>query len=430
MSEPPNENPQALLRRAHLLLDQGRHAEAAQWFQQVLALNPHDPHTLSQLALCWAHDPATRDKALMAARQAVALAPEDCLVHTMLALTLLESAKPGQDGMVRDARDSAAKAMELDPDYAFAHAVHGLALLRLRKFSEAEAAARQALALNTESTMAAQVLAMSLLNQRKDGDLQSLVDWQLTENPEDDSAHVSAGFQALRQGDHKKACIHFREALRIDPTNEGAREGLMHSFRARSWVYGMYLRFCHFMMRFGQQGARGIMLGGFLVYRFAFTALKTSHPGLAYTLAGLWLVLALWTFLARGIGSALMLTDRFVRMAVRPKERWEGACVGGMVLLALGCLGVGLWQSNLGLILAALACFLSAVPVASAFSNDHHLGRWLDLGVAVVAAGAALLFTLAVVSDIAVGDPLLLFQVAVYSGIGTSWLRMLGIWTR
>ena len=430
MSEYSTDNPEALLRRAHLLMDQGRHADAAEWFQQVLAINPDDAHTLSQLALCWVHDPARRAHAVHAARQAIALAPDISYHHAVLAIKLIEIARPGQDGLVREAGAAATKALELDPESSLAHSIQGLSLLRLHKYQGAEVAARRALALNTADTLAAQVLAMALLNLRKDGDLKSLVDWQLSENPEDAAAHVSAGFQALRLGQHRKACDHFREALRIDPSSNAAREGLIHSFRARSLIYRLYLQFCHFMLRFGRKGSGAVMLTGYVGYRFAYASLKDSHPAIAWSLAGLWLVFALWTFLARGLGSALMLTDRFVRMAIRPKERWEGACVGGMVLLALLCLGFGLGRSDLGLVLAALACFLSAIPVASAFSNEHHIGKWIDLAVAVVGGGAALLFVAVVVLNLPVRAEFLLFQTAAFSGIAISWMRMLGVWAR
>ena len=426
----PMSNHGAILQRAQLLLDQGRYADAADWFQQALALDPNDAQTLSNLAICWAQVPEKHGRAVQAARQAIALDPDVSHHHAVLAITLIDSAKPGQDSMIKEAQASATKALELDPDSSLAHAVLGLTHMRLHRYKEAEAAARQALALNTGNTMATQVLSMALLHQRKDEDLRSLVDWQLAENPDEDSAHVSAGFQALLRGKHRKACDHFREALRIDPTNENARDGLIESFRARSWVYGFYLRFCHFMMRFGRQGSTGVMVGGFILYRVAFASLRQSYPMLAMILAGAWMLLALWTFLARGIGSGLMLTDRFVRLAIRPKERWEGICVGGLVLIALVCLGAGLYTRRLDLALCALACVFAAVPVASAFSNDHHIGKWLYLAGGIVAAGSALIFTTVIALNLQLDDMVLLFQAALYCGVGTTWLRMLNIFYR
>jgi tetratricopeptide (TPR) repeat protein len=367
--EPTAESFDAVYRRAQLLFNQHRYADAAEWFQKALQHDPHHGMAMALLALSWIQTESTQGKAVDAARRGIGLESESSFHHAVLAACLLDSAKPGQDALCVEAGRHSEKAIELDPDSDFAWAVNGQALLRLRKYPDAEKAARRALELDTGNTMAAQVLSMALLNQKKDGDLNSLVDWQLAENPEDDRAHVSAGYRDLMQGRHTEACGHFRAALRLDPTNEGARHGLVESFRARSWFYRVYLRFGYFMTQFGQKGAGGIMIGGYLLYRFAFSALRTDYPAAAYTLAGLWMVFALWTFLARGIGSALMLTDRFVRMAITPKERWEGLCVGGMVVLALGSLAVGLWFHRIDYVLSALACGLASVPVASAFKD-------------------------------------------------------------
>lgn len=430
MNDDLSSNHTALLQRASLLLEQGRYTDAAEWLQQALAIDPNDAQTLSSLAICWAQEPATQERAVEAARQAIALNPETGHYHSVLAITLIRLAKPGQDKLTLEAKTAAMKALELDPDDAHAHAVLGLTQLQLHQYPAAELSARQALSLNTGDTLATQVLSMALLNQRKDEDLQSLVDWQLMENPEEDSAHVSAGYQALYKGDHKKACLHFREALRIDPDNGGARDGLIESFRARSAFYRLFLKFNHFMRRFGKNGSTSIMIGGYVLYRFAYASLVGTYPVIAYLLAGAWMILAFWTFLARGLGSAMMLTDRFVRQAIQPKERWEGVAVGGMVLLALIFLLAGLILGRLSLVMSALACFFASVPIASAFFNAHHIGKWVDLFMAVVCGGAALIFSLLVVLHIQISSPLLLFQAAVYGGVAVSWMRALRILTR
>lgn len=424
---PGPDNPTAIRQRARLLLDQGRHADAAEWFQRLLAIEPEDAYALSQLAICWSQLPDKKEQALTAARQAIRLEPDESFHHSVLALTLLDTAKVGQDAQVREGLASAEKAIELDPDSSLAHSLNGMALLRLGKYADAEKSARHALSLDTSDTLATQVLSMSLLNQKKDADLDSLVDWQLMENPEDDTAHVSAGYRDLMRGRHREACEHFREALRIDPSHEGARSGLIESFRARSWFYRLHLRFSYFMAQFGQKGAGGILLAGFVLYRLVFGMLKKNHPGWAYTLAGLWMVFALWSFLARGVGSALMLTDRFVRMAITKRERWEGVCVGALVSMALFSLVWGLWWHRMDWVLSALACFLAAVPVASAFANDHHWGRWVYTGLGVVAGTAAVAFFLGVLFGWPPFFEGLDLMTAIYVGGATTWLRFLGV---
>ena len=416
--------------RAQMLFNQHRYADAAEWFQRALQHEPQHGMAMALLALSWIHDEQKHEQAVAAARQGVALEPESSFHHAVLAICVLDSAKLGQDAPCKEALNHAEQAVALDADSDFAWAVKGQALIRLRRWAEAEQAARQALALDTSSGLGAQVLSIALLNQGKDEDLKSLADMQLSENPEDDAAHVTAGFRDLMKGRHREACEHFREALRIDPSNEMARHGLIESFRARSWFYRLFVKFCFFMAQFGRRGSMAIVLGGFILYRIAFASLKTNHPGMAYTLAGLWMVFALWSFLARGIGSALMLTDRFVRMAITSKERWEGLCVGGMVLLALIFLAAGLGWHRLDYIWAALAFALSSVPVASAFTNDHHTGRWLYLALAIVGGGAALLFGLGIVTEVRELTALKIFQTALYTGVGCTWLRMFGVMYR
>lgn len=421
------DNPIAIRQRARLLMDQRRHMDAAVCWQQLLAIDPEDAMALAQLAICCVQTKDKQTQALDAARHAIRLEPDESYFHAVLSMVLLDSAKPGQDAQVREAQASAQKAVELDADSGFGHSLMAMALLRLKKFAEAEHAARHALSLDTTNTMAAQVLSMALLNQKKDGDLNSLVDWQLAENPEDDAPHVAAGYRDLMQGRHRDACNHFREALRIDPSNEGARHGLIESFRARSWFYRIYLRFSYFMMQFGQRGAGGIMLAGFVFYRVVFGLLKKDYPGVAYTLAGAWMTLVLWRFLARGVGSALMLTDRFVRLAISTKERWEGICVGSLVLIALGFVTTTIVTQQFGWLFVAMAAALGAVPVASAFTNDHHTGRWLYLALAIVSGGAAVLFTVGALINSEALTSLIIFQAAAYTGAACTWLRMLGV---
>lgn len=391
------ENFEAVYQRAHLLYDQGRFEDAAEWFQRALAMEPEHGIACAYLAMCWCQREQDHPKAIEAARQAVSLEPENAFVHSVLAICLLDSAKPGQEGVMREGLASAEKAVELDPDLSLAFSVRGHAHLRLRKYAEAEADARQALSLDTTDTMATQVLSVALMQQRKDADVDSLVNWQLQENPEDDHPHVAAGYRALQQGRHREASSHFGEALRIDPENEMARHGLIESMRSRNFIYRWYYQFASFMQRFGEGKGTAIMIGGYVVYRVVLGSIKDTQPALAGILIGTWLTFALWTFLARGLGSLLMLTDRFARLAMKPKEKWEGIVVGGMILIALALLVITIaYQSGMAGYFALLTV-ITAVPCATAFSNQHHLGRWLFGGAAVVALVCLVLHALPLV---------------------------------
>jgi tetratricopeptide (TPR) repeat protein len=378
------------------------------------------------LALCWLQDETKKEEAVTAAKQAVGLDPEDAFVRGILALTLANTAKDGQKGKLQLALGEAQQAVRLDPHSDFTHSVEARIQLALRNFPEAEEAARKALQWNTENTNAAQVLSIALLQQHKDEDNSELVRYQLERNPEESSTHTSAGWLALRTGNHKVANQHFLEALRLDPMNEGARLGLVESYRARSVVYRSYIGFGHFMTRFTEGRQTAIMIGGYVAYRVLYNFLRTSFPVAAAVLVAAWLALVLWSHLARGFSSFLMLFDGYARRSLRWREIWEGLAVGGFTVAAF-ILFAASFRWIPGGEFAAGALLASAVVSAAAFTNDHYWGKHVYDVAAWVAAVCAFYGTLDVVFRLR--EPLFMpaVLVAITCGAAMTWLRALRI---
>jgi hypothetical protein len=245
----------------------------------------------------------------------------------------------------------------------------------------------------------------------------------LENNPEDDSSHTSAGWRALMQGNHREANKHFLEALRLNAVNEGARLGLVESFRARSWVYGGYLRFAHAMNRFTEGTQTAIMIGGYLAYRALYSTLKSVSPALASVVVALWLTLVFWSHLARGFGSFFMLFDGFARRALKPLEKWEGIAVGGVTLTALLFLLATFAVPSGGLDVVALSLFASAVVSAAAFTNDHHVGKYVYAGAAGIVGLSALLTLGRLFVPFAIPGQGELFLLSMLLAVAVTWLR-------
>jgi Tfp pilus assembly protein PilF len=409
--------------RGQLLRTQHRLQDAIASYKQALALDPNHTSSYVMLALCWMQNDETAAQSLDAAKRAVALEPENAFARSVLALSMDANAKDGQSGATREALKQAEEAVNLDPDADFSHAVTARLHLRLRNFPKAEASARKALALDTENTMAAEVLSAALLLQKKDADNQSLINYQLERDPDDDSAHTSAGWLALMQADHKAANKHFMEALRLNPMNESARMGLVESYRARSWVYRLQLRFSHFMNQFTEGKQNAIMIGGFVAYQVLRNLLKGVSPFWTSVLVGTWMVFALWSHLARGFSSAFLVMDRFARQALKPREYWEGVVVGGLIFMALAALLLGYSWAIPSSGFVAAAFFLSAVVNAAAFTNDHHLGRYV-YGIAAGIAGlGAIYIGLSVFGNLPLPGAEMWGAVAILIGVAVTWLR-------
>ncbi len=423
MSNVLHPSPEAAFARGRLLQSQHRRQDAIACYKQALEIDAHHTPSYIMLALCWMEDEATAPQAVDAARRAVALEPENAFARSVFALTLNANAKDGQTGPIQEALRQAEEAVGLDPDSDFSHAVLAQMHLRLRDYPKAEAAARAALALDTENTMAAQALSAALLLQKKDADNKDFIDHQLQRNAEDDQAHTSAGWMALMQGDHKKANHHFLEALRLNPMNENARMGLLESYRARSAIYRANLRFGHWMNQFTEGRQNVIMVGGFIGYKVASSYLRNVAPLAANLLIAAWLLFALWSHLARGLSTFFVVMDRSARQSLRPREFWEGVIVGGLLLLGLGTLVLGYAWDLPHAGFAALACLLAAVTNAAAFTNDHHIGRhvYRVAGIAARASAAGAVVAVFVGMDDALFFPMAM--VAILTGVLVSWLR-------
>lgn len=423
MSDDFHPDPDAAFARGRLLQTQHRIQDAIACYQQALSLDAQHTPSYLMLALCWMNEPDTAAQSVDAARRAVALEPENAFARSVLALTMDANAKDGQTSASKAALNEAEAAVSLDPDSDFSHAVLARLHLRLRDYPKAETAARAALALDTENTMAAEALSAALLLQKKDADNEDLIRYQLQRNAEDDSAHTSAGWMAVMRGDHKQANQHFLEALRINPMSENARMGLIESFRARSWIYRANLRFCHWMNQFTEGRQNAIMIGGFIGYRLLSGYLKTVAPFWANVVIGAWLIFALWSHLARGLSTFFVTMDRFARQALRPREYWEGVVVGGLICLSLAALLLGYAYHVPESGLVALACLFASVANAAAFTNDHHVGRFVYGAAAAVSGGGAIYFGIAAFADIDLPLAGLAGIIALLIGVVTTWLR-------
>jgi hypothetical protein len=420
--------PDAAFARGQLLQQQNRLADAIACYKQALDIDGNHAPSFMMLALCWTESPDTTAQAVDAARRAIALEPEDAFARSVLALALNANAKDGQTAAIKLALVEAQEAVGLDPTSDFSHAVVARLHLRLRDYPKAEEAARMALAFNTENSMATEVLSAALLLQRKDEDHRHLVGYQLERDAEDDSAHNSAGWQALMGGDHKKANEHFLEALRLNAMNESARMGLVESFRARSWPYRLQLRFAHFMNQFTEGKQTAIMLGGFVAYRILTSVLQGVSPLLTSLVIAAWLVFVLWSHLARGFGSAFMVMDRFARLALQPAEYWEGVVVGGLIFASVSSFALGfVWGMPAEGGSAALTLILAAVVNAAAFTNDHWIGRRIYAAAAVVCGILALYVTADAFGHLDLPYAASLSVFTMITGIVFTWLRSLNV---
>lgn len=357
--------------RGELMLQQGRYDDAAAFFKEAISANPENDSAYAELSTCLLEMEGRRKDALLAIDEAIALDPEQGSYRALRALVLCRLDR-GEEAL-----EAAAEAIALDPEAAFSYAAKAQAYMTLERWGAAEEQAKKSLQLDGDNHFAGNLLAMCLRLQGKKEENDQAVAQLLAENPEDLLAHYNAGWSALQDNDNKKAEEHFKEALRIDPSFDGAREGLKESFAARSAFYRAYLKYCFFMQRFTEKARWAIVIGFYLAYRFGMSVLSKINPILAIVFAAVYLIFVLWGWLAPGIGHFMILLDRSARHALKKTEKLDGLAVGGGLLLGLvmAIAGAALAISPLMIIGGTLCA--GALPATLALTNESKRGRWV-----------------------------------------------------
>jgi tetratricopeptide (TPR) repeat protein len=348
-----------------------RPKDAERHFKDALAEDPNDDFALHQLAMTIHMQDDREREALQIMDQAIGIDPNDAYHHAGRAF-ILSSLDRGADAL-----KAARTARELDPYLDAAITAEAQAHLVMKNWAEAERAAREALAIDPDDATPANLLSHALRMQGKRAENDAQISGLLERDPENEHTHFNAGWSALNRGDHRTAETHFREALRINPSFDPAREGLLTSFRARSPIYRGYLNYCFWMSRL-KAGARwAIILGLYFGFKLLRSVAEQFSPGLAIGIAVSYFVFVLWGFIADPFGNFILLFDPFARYALRKSEKIEAAVVGGGISVGFTALVAGIVIGSFPAALLGGALVGASIPFSMVFTNKSRVGAIL-----------------------------------------------------
>lgn len=363
----------------------GRYADAERAFKEALGEDPDNAFALHQVAACQFNQPGRQKEALPSIDSAIAIEPNtpDHRILRSFILSHMDRAK--------EALDSAHTARGLDPHHSGAFTAVAQAHLHLENWADAEDAARQALALDADNTASANQLAQALRLQNKLDENASHLAGMLTRDPEDPFTHANAGWAALQRGERRVAETHFREALRLNPEFESAREGLLTSFRARSPLYRAYLSYCFMMQRLKASSRWAVVIGLYCAVRL----ISMLGRDIGIAIAAIYLMFVLWVWIAKPAGNFLLLFDSFARWALRKNEKIEAALVGGGLIIGITALICGLGLRSSVLTEIGVTLVAATFPLSMTLTNGSRIGRWLFGSIGVVAVFSLVLVLLA-----------------------------------
>ena len=327
--------PEAIWRRAVLLLEQQRWELAIAELRRLLTVVPDHPmaHALLARALAMHGD---LDAALVEARAAIAADPTFDVAHGVLAMVLWQRHEH------EAAATAIAAAIELDPEEVDHHSTLAQIRLSQGRLPEALAAADAGLAIEPEDTDCLNLRAVALTRLGRWAEATDTVDGSLARDPDNPYTHQARGFALLQRGDPAGALHHFREALRRDPNLDGARAGLVEALKARNPLYRVVLGWFLWLGRFSGARQVQILIGLWLGSRLARGALeRAGYETAALVVSFAWIGFVLVTSCAVPLFNLLLLLHPVGRHALDVGSRRHAMLLGTAVLItvAIGCYG-------------------------------------------------------------------------------------------
>lgn len=347
-------------RRAALLLEHNRPAEAEKELRAHLSQAPHDLHALLLLS----HSLTIQDKdkeAIEVAKQAVATAPDLDTAHYHLAKAYLGK------GELTSARDSVEQAIALDPGDANSYGLLALILHHANEHAGALRAAEQGLALDPEHLGCMNVRSAELTHLKRHDEAGASIDKALELDPENPYTHSNTGWTALHRGDHAKAMEHFREALRREPGLETARRGMVEALKARYWIYRQWLKYVFWVSNLKEGTQRFFIIGVWLLSR-VLREVSKAVPALEVFVWPLLIAYALFamsTWVIEPLTNLLLRFNKFGRYVLSREEKLSSTLTGLALLIALASGGALIVTDDERWFAPGLFGLLMMIPLAS-----------------------------------------------------------------
>lgn len=350
--------------RADMLFRQGRYQEAEKELKSELAQNPTNHHALALLSSCYSERDEF-DKALTTIKQALSISPSQTYFYRILANIYQKTDDLDQ------ADKTILRAIELDPNSADNFLVKSHIEYRKKNWTKSLEFADKGLNIDAEHLGCINMRNMALVMLNRKDEAEETIRFALNKNPEDSLSHANVGWTALNRSQINKATESFKEALRLDPDNEYAREGLKQAIKAKFPPYRAILAYFLWMAKMSQKGQWGFIIGFYVIYRIMLTVARNS-PAIApfiYPFIFLYVLFAFSTWIAVPASNLFLRFHKLGKHALTKDEKF-GSNIFIVFLVAAISFLVAYFttKSDFYLFFAAFSA-LMMLPVGATFSS-------------------------------------------------------------
>ncbi|MDF1838731.1 MAG: tetratricopeptide repeat protein [Planctomycetota bacterium] len=379
------------IEKVRLLIGHERYKEALERLTSILSEDPENRQALFLQSIALQNMEHWK-LALQSSKTLVTVAPDWSWSHHRVASVLNGIDKE------RKALPFAHEALRLDPEEPDHFALLAYCHSGLDDWKSMLQAAENGLRLDPEdqSCTLLRSHALRLLNRRDEAG--SAIERLGELSPNDPDVHNSMGWLCLQDGRPTEAMNHFREALRLDPDDGGAREGLAEALKGQNILYRPILAWYMLSARLGQKGSMALILGLWFGMR-----LLEHLPGPDWIPISLFVVYFLFVWLS-WVGSSLFDLLLYLRRDLRDilaKRERTGAQMLGISLLCGILLAPITLVFGKGLVSALVfgVFFLVGIPISGAIGMPNAKSRMIGNLIAASAFLMAMAGTLFVLSE-------------------------------
>ncbi len=349
------------LAAAFELYQRQAYAAAREEVLRVLEEEPERSRAHALLGLCQIQL-GELDEAERAARRAIELAPEEAGGFEVLTRVLCVR------GRLVEAAHAANEALALEQDEPVLYYLRGIIAHDAQDFEGAMQMADQGLALDPGHIECLQLRVLVLIATRRQEEAGAALDQLFSRDPDGADTHSLRGWWHLLRHRPGQALPYFREALRLDPGDAIAREGLLASMKGRIPLLGWLLQLVIALSRIPYAARRLILLVVFLIGWFFYRS-RAEDPSSVPFFEPYLLVHAVYILLFAQLDMLLnlvLLLSRDGRRSLAPAERRGALLVGALISGGGACFAWGLDSGAPGWTLGAVALAGSSISVTAA----------------------------------------------------------------
>lgn len=346
---------EVLIERAQSLIHLKKYEQAIAELHKILVTEPENVNAIVLLTGVYVqlNDEQKTDEYT---QKLLAAAPDSGIAYYYRAIYFSRIEKDSEaETMIR-------QAIEIEPwdaDYfGFLSALY----IDRKKWETALEYANEGLNADPENTTCLNYRTVCLTKLNRLDELHSNIQETLSQNPEDTFSHANIGWSKLETGNIKEAQNHFWEALKINPDNAFAKEGMKEVVRSKNPLYRFFMNY-QFWLAKQQNNVQWLFILGIYFGTKFIGGLAKQFP-ILWIAYGVLVFFAYLTWFIESFANIFLRFDGFGKYALDDDEKKSANIVAVCLLTAITCIALYFVLDKYMLLYAAIYAATVLIPLS------------------------------------------------------------------